>query len=375
MKRTPQSANIFLLFLSAFLFGFSPPSPAKAATVDIMIVYDNTAASWVATNGGMAVFSSEAVNKMNQAMQNSGISGHSFRLVHSMTVNYNTSSDGSSSLSDDLYPLQAGTGVFAPVHSARNDYGADLVAMMVDTGSAYGYVGVGYLLSSWAGSPNYGFTVNAIRSVNISHTLTHEVGHNLGAHHAKTQLSAPGPNTKLDNQYSAGWYFTGTNNVKYHTIMAYNRDGYGGSYVSVPLFSTPLLSHQSTLTGHTDDGDNSRLIRETINAVAGYRDTVTPAYNLTVRSTGASEIFITGSPSTYTGTTNYSRYNIESGTNITLTAPEYAGEAPFSGWSGCDVASATSCTFLMTTDKTVSADYAGDFPWILFLPTMLKQQQ
>ncbi len=311
---------------------------------------------------------------MNQALQNSGISGHSFRLIHSMTVDYSTSSDGSSSISPDLTSLRGGAGVFAPVHSARNTYGADLVAMMVDTGSPYGYVGVGYLLGSWAGSPNSGFTVNAIRSVNISHTLTHEVGHNLGAHHSKTQTSDPGPNTMLDNQYSAGWYFTGTNDVKYHTIMAYNRDGQGNSYVSVPLFSTPERSYQSTLTGHINDGNNSRLIKETIDAVAGYREVVNPVYNLTVNSFGASGIFITGSPSTYDGTTDYSKNNIESGTAITLTAPEYAGEAPFSGWIGCDEATATSCTLLMTTDKTVSAGYAGNFPWNLFLPTIINTQ-
>ena len=62
---------------------------ATAAVVDIMLVYDASAATWVSTNGGMGAFSQDAVNRMNQAMQNS-VLNHSFRLVHSMAVNYTT---------------------------------------------------------------------------------------------------------------------------------------------------------------------------------------------------------------------------------------------------------------------------------------------
>ena len=139
------------IFLSLLLINI-----ANAAVVDVMLVYDTTATTWVNSKGGMTIFSQDTVSRMNQAMQNSGLN-HSFRLVHSMSINYTTTS-----LSGDLSQLQAGTGVFAAVHSARDTYNADLVAMLVDTGSPYGYVGIGYLLSSWSGSPRYGFTVNAI---------------------------------------------------------------------------------------------------------------------------------------------------------------------------------------------------------------------
>jgi hypothetical protein len=226
---------------------------ARATTIDIMLVYDTTATTWVAANGGMNAFSLDAVSRMNQAMQNSDVD-LTFRLVHAMSVNYTYSS-----MSSDLSNLERGSGNLAAVHTARDDYGADVVAMLVDTGSAYGYVGLGNLLSSWAGQPHRAFTVNAIRSVEQSHTLTHEVGHNMGAHHSKHQTSSPGPNRWLDNQYSAGWYFTDTNNVKYHTIMSYNFDGRGNYYQSAPLFSTPLKTWQGTFAGHATDGDNARL--------------------------------------------------------------------------------------------------------------------
>jgi hypothetical protein len=235
-----------------------------------MLVYDTTATTWVSSNGGMTAFSADVVSRMNQATLNSGI-GLTFRLVHSMGVNYTTTSSSSNPLTNDLYALQGSAAPFDTVLTARNTYGADVVAMLVDHGSAYGYVGQGFMLNTWSGNANYAYTVNAIRSVAISHTLTHEVGHNLGAHHSKYQTSDPGPNTYLDNQYSAGWYFTGTNAVKYHTIMGYNLDGYGNRYYPAPMFSTPLLNYMGMPAGSAVHGDNARLIRQTMGTVANYR--------------------------------------------------------------------------------------------------------
>ncbi len=243
----------------------------QAATIDLLLVYDTTAASWVEDNGGPAAFSLQATEMMNQALDNSGVD-LTFRLVHYMYVDYKTSD-----LLDDLEALQQGEEGLAAAHSARDKYGADLVAMLVDTGSASWYVGISYLLTCRSGQPEYAFSVNAVRSVDIRHTLTHEVGHNLGAHHSRYQASDPGPNDYLDNQYSAGWYFTGSNNIAYHTIMAYNDDGYGNLYVEAPLFSTPLVKWQGEPAGDAYEGDNARLIRETRETVSGYRD---PVYNI-----------------------------------------------------------------------------------------------
>ncbi len=239
---------------------------ASASTVDVLIVYDTTANTWVSSNGGLATFTDDAVNRMNQALQNSGLTD-SFRLAGTMISSYTTTSDGSVSLSDDLNWLIASSAIA----SEHDNVGADLVAMFVDTGSAYGYVGIGNLLTTWAGNSNAAFSVNAIRSVDTGHTLTHEIGHNLGAHHAKNQASSPGPNPYLDNQYSAGWYFTGTNGTSYHTIMAYNSDGYGSYYTGAPLFSTPLRTYEGTVAGSVQDGDNSRLLSQTFLTVAAYK--------------------------------------------------------------------------------------------------------
>jgi hypothetical protein len=71
-------------------------------------------------------------------------------------------------------------------------------------------------------------------------------------------------------------------------------------------------------------------------------------------------VAITGNPSDYSGTTNYSKANIADGSIITLTAPAAGSESTsFSSWSGCDAtdAAARTCTVTMSADKTVTANF------------------
>ncbi len=204
LSQIPGFGRALKICLIGLACGLLPAYEGHAAvTIDIHLVYDNTATAWIDTNSNLDTFSQDAVNRMNLAMQNSGVN-LVFRLVHAMTVDYTTTSGPSSTLSGDLEALQRGDGALAQAHVARETYGADLVAMLVDTQTITGYVGIGYMLNTWAGQPAYAFTVSAIQSVDIGHILTHEVGHNLGAHHSKFQYQYPGPNRYLDNQYSAG---------------------------------------------------------------------------------------------------------------------------------------------------------------------------
>jgi hypothetical protein len=317
-----QKINGFLRFLIAvfFLFCFVPSS--FSATVDVMIVYDSTAKSWVDSNGGMNAFAADAVARMNQAMANSGVS-LTFRLAHAAVVSYtHTYGDQGSTLGTDLDRVTAGSSTYNMdvVHTWRDTYGADLVVMLVDTGSAYGTVGMGWLLTSTGGQPNYAYSVCAIQSVADSHTMTHEVGHNFGCDHAKAMLpvSARGPGIY---SYSAGWYFTGTNSTKYCTIMAYNSDGYGNTYVEAPYFSSPLVSYGGTLTGDAADGDNARTLRETMDVVAAYRtassnDSTPDQFTFTDQTGVALSTVITSDTITVTG--------INTAANISITGGEYS---------------------------------------------------
>jgi hypothetical protein len=93
------------------------------------------------------------------------------------------------------------------------------------------------------------------------------------------------------------------------------------------------------------------------------------ATTLTVQSTGATRVTITGSPATYSGVTPYSLPGISSGTLLSLTAPASSGGIAFSGWSGCTAVNGNICTVAMTTSKTVTASYGAVLtgPYLLLL--------
>lgn len=80
------------------------------------------------------------------------------------------------------------------------------------------------------------------------------------------------------------------------------------------------------------------------------------SFTLTVNSSGATGVAIGGTAG-YTGTTNYIKTNIPTGTAITLVAPAISGTASFGSWSGCDSTSALNCTVSMTAAKTVTVTY------------------
>jgi subtilisin family serine protease len=88
---------------------------------------------------------------------------------------------------------------------------------------------------------------------------------------------------------------------------------------------------------------------------------ISPAttYTLNVNSSGASSVAISAFPTTYAGTTNYSKTSIAAGTAITLTAPATAGGATFGSWSGCDSTASLNCTVTMNTAKSVTASYSN----------------
>lgn len=313
---------------------------AAATVIDIMIVYDTTASSWVASNGGMDAFAQDAVTRMNQASENTGLDLR-FRLVHAMSVGYTTTS-----LNADLTALQSGSGALSEVAGARDHYGADIVAMLIDTGSASGFTGLGYLLASWSGHASYAHTVNSIRAVAVGSTLTHEVGHNLGADHAKDQSSGPGPNMYLDNQYSAGWYFRGANGIDYHTIMAYNYDGYGGYYDPAPLFSTPLKDYQGVPAGDPAHADNRRLLEQTKDVVAAYRDSAQVA-PMSPTAREATDVTQTSFTANWSGSSGAQGYEL-----TVATSADFESFVP--GFERLNVGADTSQS---VTDLTPGSDY------------------
>ena len=102
---------------------------------------------------------------------------------------------------------------------------------------------------------------------------------------------------------------------------------------------------------------------------------VTTTRILTVNSTTpTSGVAITVSPADNSGlangNTSFTRtYN--SGTSVTLTAPNTAGGNNFSSWTGCTSSSGASCTVSLTTNTTVTANYAAPSSNVSVSPSSL----
>ena len=159
------------------------------------------------------------------------------------------------------------------VHDWRDDYGADLVALIGDTAGSSAWV-----LTSETGSPNYGFSVTDIDRAGEGspYTFIHEIGHNLGLAHNPDDASVDGIydfsyGHKFGINFPSGY-------GEYVSVMSYT-DYHD---VRVPHFSNPnvdytcLTSDYSWPTG-TDERDNARTIQGcddyigTKDIVANYR--------------------------------------------------------------------------------------------------------
>ena len=247
--------------------------------VDILVVFDSAAQSWCNKNGTtINAFATTAVAKMNTALANTGLnSSFRYRLAGAWGIN----GSGGTDLEAVLDACDEGgwyNGVnWGQVEQKRNEVGADVVTVLLDIGDQSGMVttGIGFCPHSDPGG-GVGWIDNtynccAIDYVANDHTMTHEVGHNMGCGHAdssfvNTSQISPGPGAF---SYSSGYHFHASGTA-YHTIMAYDFDGWGNSYESCPYFSSPNYTFYGVSVGNSTH-DNSRTLRASFARVAALR--------------------------------------------------------------------------------------------------------
>jgi hypothetical protein len=239
--------------------------PLDPVNIDIMIVYTPAARSWAdSSGGGIDNVIADAMERAQLALDNSNTI-LTMTLVYSSEISYTESGSSSTDLNRLTYNSD---GYLDAVHTWRDEYGADLVALFTyveDTG------GISWLLNSTSGSPSYGFSISRVQQAGWTYTTVHELGHNMGCHHHKQQFVQPGPGLF---SYSAGWRWVGTDSGKYCSVMTYENGSYfpdGQTHTRVGHFSNPSISYQGVATGHSADGDNARTIREVKDVVSAYR--------------------------------------------------------------------------------------------------------
>ena len=237
-------------------------------TVDLLVVYTATARAKQGGQAAMNALIAMGVDLANQAYRNSQIAMQ-LRLVRAAEVAYAETGN----ISSDLSRLRSTSdGFMDTVHQLRNQYKADMVALIVDNGGAY--CGIAYVMANGprASFASYAFSVTD-RDCVSNNTLTHELGHNMGdAHDRASGGSGVFP-------YSYGYRDPVG---KFRTIMAYPCPNV--SCPRVKYFSNPkiLINGRPAGIDHrinpSNSADNARSMNEVRNVIAAWRTgTVTSA--------------------------------------------------------------------------------------------------
>lgn len=255
----------------------------RTNVVDVLVGVDASAARWIRTNSDFAgednaveLFAADSIRRCNNTLANTDLDkSFTFNLAGVIEVqadcsrfrNYSGYVD-SVRILDDMTERQGRYAAeWRKVANERDQTGADIVSFLVSCGTdeLAGIVGVGYSLdNSWIKDTSYceiPYNVCLVEAVAQGNTMAHEIGHNMGAGHAKMKdASNSGPQLY---GYSTGYYFDVTNadgNVFMHagTVMAYNSDGYDDDYGwterwgDAPEYADDALSWNYGLYTETD---------------------------------------------------------------------------------------------------------------------------
>ena len=181
------------------------------------------------------------------------------RVVHSYRTDYRQDPD----MRIDKARLKTpDDGHMDEVHALRDQYGADLVALLVGQRSNYcGFADIYY------GREAGGFSVTS--QTCLSTTFAHEIGHNQGAHHD------PGTDTNYGFPYGHGFCNSRGN---WRTVMSYNFNE--SCWPRAPHFSNPNISYRGVPTGDASTHHNVRVINETAFHVANFRKALPPPHSI-----------------------------------------------------------------------------------------------
>ncbi|WP_145986684.1 reprolysin-like metallopeptidase [Methylocaldum marinum] len=239
----------------------STDTPTAAAStgqvIDLMVVYTPKARTNAGGQAGIEAKIINAVTKANQAYLNSQVDMQ-LNLVKMAEVNYTETGNMSTSLS---HITGTNDGKMDIVHSWRNQYGADQVALVTADAN---YCGIAYVmtsLGSWFAP--YAFAVvhdDSKYNCLGSNTLAHELGHNQGNMHDPANSSYAGV-----YPYSYGYRICGV----FHDIMSY-----GCSSPRIPYFSNPNIYYNGQPIGIANSQDTARSMNGTSATVASFRTSI-----------------------------------------------------------------------------------------------------
>lgn len=265
-------------------------SSASAPTIDVLVVYTTEAKN---ADGGTSQIVAKinlAIAESNQAYANSQVVQR-LRLVHaSELVGYTEDPDFGTNLS---VMRNTSDGVIDGVHTLRNQYGADMVAMIV---AGTQYCGLGYLMQTVSTSfEDRAFTVTSRVCATGYYSFAHELGHNMGCHHDRANASVGA------YPYSYGYR---TSNGAWRTIMAY------APGTRIQYFSNPNVSYSGFPLGiadpAADSAENWKSLNNTAATVAQFRCAIPLAFGTSKLTSAGTQATLT-----YTGTTSLAANDLD----------------------------------------------------------------
>jgi len=226
--------------------------------IDVLVAYTDDARRDMGGTNQILTRIDLSIAASNRAYDNSGI-GFQLHLVHTVEFDYD---EDTSTYGTHLTRLrERNDGYIDEVHDLRDQYGADIVTMMVDDGR---FCGVARLMTNL--SP--GFESSAFNIVtwfcaagNLS--FPHELGHNMGACHARGD--GGGCNNGGLYNYSVGHRFGGPNDQRYRTVMAYSPG------TRIEQFSNPDVLVGGDPTGIENDAENALTLNQTSLVISNFR--------------------------------------------------------------------------------------------------------
>ncbi len=234
------------------------PQLDNGTTFDLLVVYNQAARTAAGGEANIRARIALGVAEANTAFANSHVIPR-LRLVGTEFVDYAQSTN----MVVDLERLTSTVdGPLDAVHARRDALGADMVQLIV--GPETNACGIGWLMRTL--SPGFAanaFSVTASDCISPNYTLAHELGHNMGSHHAPEDLVDPSETALFP--YSFG--YKQPQHV-FRTVMAYDCP------VSCPRvlnFSNPNVLRNGRATGTAVKHDNARSINNARLTVANWR--------------------------------------------------------------------------------------------------------
>ena len=246
----------------------SDPGPdvsySSNGIIEIMIVWTLDAEAGASAKGtSIQAEIAQGVSLINTTYANSNVTQR-VNLVASVGTNYTSSED---SLTDLTRLQDPEDGYMDEIHLLRQTSHADCVSLITN-GFEGSIIGQGYALESGNSSffKNYAFSV-VDRHYFYYQTLTHELGHNMGAGHELDNYSSPGPQYY---SYSSAYY----KDADWHTMMSYSHNGSS----KIEYFSNPDIYYQGNPLGIPGDegNDNARTLDNTMALVDSFGEELNP---------------------------------------------------------------------------------------------------